>query len=194
MDSRPSSVFVRSLDDGIAKVNRGNYAFLMESTMLDYVVQVTESRALRVQVSRVALLSFCFLARLQPHSDRRAARFQGIRDRDAQGLQVEGQDLAGNSRAAGDADHSDALQQMVEEHRRRVYSTGVHQNIKGANFNLCSKNANMFPSGQEQGLQGAPSEREEHRRRVRGAAVRPQPRHHRRHSRVLLELAEKCPE
>ena len=41
MDSRPSSVFVRSLDDGIAKVNRGNYAFLMESTMLDYVSSKT---------------------------------------------------------------------------------------------------------------------------------------------------------
>ena len=33
------SVFVKDYDDGIRRVKRGNYAFLMESTMLDYVVQ-----------------------------------------------------------------------------------------------------------------------------------------------------------
>ena len=48
-----------------------------------------------------------------------------------------------------------------------------------------------FISGQEQGLEGEPAEREEHRRRVRGAPLRPQPRHHRRRPRILLELAEK---
>ena len=32
-------MFVKDYDDGIRRVKRGNYAFLMESTMLDYVVQ-----------------------------------------------------------------------------------------------------------------------------------------------------------
>ena len=41
MESHHSSVFVTSYEGGIARVKRGNYAFLMESTMLDYVVQVT---------------------------------------------------------------------------------------------------------------------------------------------------------
>jgi len=37
-DKRPS-VFVRNYDEGVKRVRKGNYAFLMESTMLDYVVQ-----------------------------------------------------------------------------------------------------------------------------------------------------------
>ena len=49
-------------------------------------------------------------------------------------------------------------------------------------------------SGQEQGLESESPEREEHRRRVRGAALRTQPRHHRRRPRILLELAKKRPE
>merc|ERR1711976_1124866 len=39
MESSKPSVFVRDYDQGIARVKRGGYAFLMESTMLDYVVQ-----------------------------------------------------------------------------------------------------------------------------------------------------------
>ena len=34
------SVFVHNYDDGIQKVTDGGYACLMESRMLDYVVQV----------------------------------------------------------------------------------------------------------------------------------------------------------
>ena len=34
------SVFVHDYEDGINRVKDGGYAFLMESTMLDYVVQV----------------------------------------------------------------------------------------------------------------------------------------------------------
>ena len=40
MESHSPSVFVTNYDEGIARVKRGDYAFLMESTMLDYVVQV----------------------------------------------------------------------------------------------------------------------------------------------------------
>ncbi|KAG1672892.1 Glutamate receptor ionotropic, kainate 2 [Nymphon striatum] len=39
MNTMKPSVFVSSYDDGILRVHEGNYAFLMESTMLDYVVQ-----------------------------------------------------------------------------------------------------------------------------------------------------------
>ena len=39
MESRKPSVFVKSYEEGIKRVLEGNYAFLMESTMLDYVVQ-----------------------------------------------------------------------------------------------------------------------------------------------------------
>ena len=39
MESSKPSVFVRDYDQGIARVKRGGYAFLMESTVLDYVVQ-----------------------------------------------------------------------------------------------------------------------------------------------------------
>lgn len=38
MENRPN-VFVGSYDEGVARVLEGNYAFLMESTMLDYMVQ-----------------------------------------------------------------------------------------------------------------------------------------------------------
>ena len=41
MHNSVPSVFVHNYEDGIARVNEGNYAFLMESTMLDYVVQVS---------------------------------------------------------------------------------------------------------------------------------------------------------
>ncbi|RWS27087.1 Glutamate receptor: ionotropic kainate 2-like protein [Leptotrombidium deliense] len=34
-----SHVFVKSYDEGVERVLQGNYAFLMESTMLDYMVQ-----------------------------------------------------------------------------------------------------------------------------------------------------------
>jgi len=33
------SVFVKSSEEGIARVLRGNYAFLMESTMIEYNMQ-----------------------------------------------------------------------------------------------------------------------------------------------------------
>lgn len=39
MESRKSSVLVPTYEDGVRKVLEGNYAFLMESTMLDYNVQ-----------------------------------------------------------------------------------------------------------------------------------------------------------
>lgn len=38
MENRPS-VFVKDYDEGVRRVNEGNYAFLMESAMLDYKVQ-----------------------------------------------------------------------------------------------------------------------------------------------------------
>ncbi|KAJ8668871.1 hypothetical protein QAD02_000130 [Eretmocerus hayati] len=39
MESKQPSVFVSSYEEGIKRVLEGNYAFLMESTMLDYAVQ-----------------------------------------------------------------------------------------------------------------------------------------------------------
>ncbi|XP_004521949.1 glutamate receptor ionotropic, kainate 2 isoform X2 [Ceratitis capitata] len=39
MEKRRSSVFVKTYEEGIKHVLEGNYAFLMESTMLDYAVQ-----------------------------------------------------------------------------------------------------------------------------------------------------------
>ncbi|KPM04300.1 glutamate receptor, ionotropic kainate 2-like protein 2 [Sarcoptes scabiei] len=38
MENRPV-VFVKTYDEGVRRVSEGNYAFLMESTMLDYMVQ-----------------------------------------------------------------------------------------------------------------------------------------------------------
>ena len=40
MESTQPTVFVKNYDQGIKRVKKGNYAFLMESTVLDYVVQV----------------------------------------------------------------------------------------------------------------------------------------------------------
>lgn len=39
MESKKPPVFVKSYEEGITRVLQGNYAFLMESTMLDYAVQ-----------------------------------------------------------------------------------------------------------------------------------------------------------
>ncbi|XP_050301839.1 glutamate receptor ionotropic, kainate 2-like isoform X13 [Anthonomus grandis grandis] len=39
MENKKPSVFVPTYEEGIKKVLEGNYAFLMESTMLDYIVQ-----------------------------------------------------------------------------------------------------------------------------------------------------------
>ncbi|KAH8385421.1 hypothetical protein KR009_001755, partial [Drosophila setifemur] len=39
MDNKKPSAFTITYEDGIKRVNQGNYAFLMESTMLDYIVQ-----------------------------------------------------------------------------------------------------------------------------------------------------------
>ncbi|KAJ8957117.1 hypothetical protein NQ318_007333 [Aromia moschata] len=39
MENRKPSVFVPTYEEGIQRVLEGNYAFLMESTMLDYIVQ-----------------------------------------------------------------------------------------------------------------------------------------------------------
>ncbi|KAJ8924608.1 hypothetical protein NQ315_000758 [Exocentrus adspersus] len=39
MENRKPSVFVSTYEEGIQRVLQGNYAFLMESTMLDYIVQ-----------------------------------------------------------------------------------------------------------------------------------------------------------
>jgi ionotropic glutamate receptor len=39
MESRKPSVFTQSYEEGIRRVLEGNYAFLMESTSIDYIVQ-----------------------------------------------------------------------------------------------------------------------------------------------------------
>lgn len=39
MENRKPSVFVATYEEGIQRVLQGNYAFLMESTMLDFIVQ-----------------------------------------------------------------------------------------------------------------------------------------------------------
>ena len=39
MESRKPSVFVPNYEEGVQCVLKGNYAFLMESTLLDYIVQ-----------------------------------------------------------------------------------------------------------------------------------------------------------
>jgi len=39
MESKRPSVFVSTYEEGVKRVLNGNYAFLMESTMLDYAVQ-----------------------------------------------------------------------------------------------------------------------------------------------------------
>ncbi|CAH1800081.1 unnamed protein product [Owenia fusiformis] len=39
MESQEPSVFVKNSDEGISRVKEGNYAYLMESTMLDYTIQ-----------------------------------------------------------------------------------------------------------------------------------------------------------
>ena len=39
MESKQPSVFVEDYEEGVKRVLEGNYAFLMESTMLDYAVQ-----------------------------------------------------------------------------------------------------------------------------------------------------------
>ena len=39
MEETKPSMFVKDYERGIERVKRGGYAFLMESTMLDYVVQ-----------------------------------------------------------------------------------------------------------------------------------------------------------
>lgn len=39
MESKRPSVFVSKYEEGVKRVLDGNYAFLMESTMLDYAVQ-----------------------------------------------------------------------------------------------------------------------------------------------------------
>lgn len=39
MESKTPSVFVKTYEEGVKRVLEGDYAFLMESTMLDYAVQ-----------------------------------------------------------------------------------------------------------------------------------------------------------
>lgn len=39
MENKKPTVFTTTYDEGIRRVLEGNYAFLMESTMLDYIVQ-----------------------------------------------------------------------------------------------------------------------------------------------------------
>ena len=39
MENKKPSVFTATYEEGIKRVLEGNYAFLMESTMLDYIVQ-----------------------------------------------------------------------------------------------------------------------------------------------------------
>ncbi len=82
MENHHPSVFVKDYDEGITRVKRGGYAFLMESTMLDYVVQVrSEVISYSVLYGNTVFLRPC-LARLQPDSDRRSAGLKGLRDRD----------------------------------------------------------------------------------------------------------------
>jgi ionotropic glutamate receptor len=61
MENHAQSVFVQSYDEGIARVKRGGYAFLMESTILDYVVQVKKYCNLH-KLSKIIIISSIFFA------------------------------------------------------------------------------------------------------------------------------------
>ena len=50
MESTRPSVFVKDYEEGITRVKAGGYAFLMESTVLDYVVQVSYYRLFCISV------------------------------------------------------------------------------------------------------------------------------------------------
>ena len=53
MEEHQPSVFVKDYEEGIDRVKQGGYAFLMESTMLDYVVQVSGRRNDRCEANNV---------------------------------------------------------------------------------------------------------------------------------------------
>lgn len=104
MENKKPSVFTSTYEDGIARVLQGNYAFLMESTMLDYVVQrncnLTQIGGLLDTKGKCPLeiaseeqinwyiIIFAFLNRL--------------RNSDTQGFSVARQNLTGHFGAAGE--------------------------------------------------------------------------------------------
>ena len=60
-------------------------------------------------------------ARLQPDTNRRPARLEGLRDRHGQGVGLAGPALDGHPRPPGEGHDSAFVQQVVEEHRRRLH-------------------------------------------------------------------------
>ena len=59
MESTRPSVFVKNYEEGISTVKAGGYAFLMESTVLDYVVQVSREEPKNREKNIITHLQEC---------------------------------------------------------------------------------------------------------------------------------------
>lgn len=114
MENKKPSVFTTTYEEGIQRVLGGNYAFLMESTMLDYIVQrdcnltqiggLLDTKGLTSIVidNSISLPSFLFARIRHCHAD---------------GVAMARSHLSGHLGVAGKRRHSDAVRQMVEGSR-----------------------------------------------------------------------------
>lgn len=109
MENRPS-VFVKTYDEGVQRVIEGNYAFLMESTMLDFKVQrncnltqiggLLDSKGYGIATPIGKHLPLLFAP---PNKNTFCSPPLPLR------LTLEGQNLAGNSSSTGEGNHSNVV-------------------------------------------------------------------------------------
>ena len=111
MESKEPAVFVPTYKEGVERVLKGNPQLIHGS--LTSVLSVRKL-CLPLWVLHARLVG---AEGLQPHSDWRSGGQQGIWDRHSQGIEMEGQDITGDSPAAGEECHTDAVQQVVAGER-----------------------------------------------------------------------------
>lgn len=127
MENKKPSVFVPTYEEGIQRVLQGDYAFLMESTMLDYIVQrdcnltqiggLLDSKGYGIATPMGKIYLFPYFYILWCFNiNRFSCRFSLAR-----------QDISGDSRTPREGRDPDVVWQMVEESWRHLHENGERE-------------------------------------------------------------------
>lgn len=131
MQKKKPSAFVTSYDEGIERVLQGNYAFLMESTMLDYAVQrncnLTQINGLLDSKGYgIATPIGGFSTILCKRKITTSCVYYYFTCR----VTVERSDIIGDFRSTGKGWNTNVVQQMVEAAQRRICNQGIWKRDK----------------------------------------------------------------
>lgn len=140
MENKKPSVFVPTYEEGIQRVLQGDYAFLMESTMLDYIVQrdcnltqiggLLDTKGYGIATPMGKISSLAFISWWSILFCRKKIFIYKIINI-VRRLTMEGQNITGDSWTSGERRNTDVVRQVVEEPWRHLYEDGKRKGEQG---------------------------------------------------------------